>query len=144
VRKNSKQIGQITYLESPVQQESQGKKILVVGLVVGIFLLLGGLTAWRYSNRQKKNLSPPIEEDDKEDESLLDMLLEHDGKKLTTEEFDQILGIHEITNFDSKRIKRARLIKGINLQYAEKKGISLITRIKNPEDKRFVYYQIRF
>jgi hypothetical protein len=75
---------------------------------------------------------------------LLDKLLEHDGKKLTTEEFDKILGIHEITNFDSKRIKRARLIKEINLRYEEKKGMGLITRIKNPEDKRFVYYKITF
>jgi hypothetical protein len=142
--KNSKEIGQITYLESPVQQESSRKKILAISLAVGIFLLLGGVTGWWYVNRQKKTLPVSIEEVEKEDESLLDKLLEHDGKKLTTEEFDRILGIHEISNFDSKRIKRARLIKGINLQYEEKKGVVLITRIKNPEDKRFVYYQIRF
>lgn len=144
VRKKSKEIGQITYLDSPVEPENSSDKILIPSLFIGIFLLLGGVTGWWYVNRQKKTLPVSIEEDEKEDESLLDKLLEHDGKKLTTEEFDQILGIHEITNFDSKRIKRARLIKGINLQYEEKKGIGLITRIKNPEDKRFVYYQIRF
>jgi hypothetical protein len=70
--------------------------------------------------------------------------MEHNGKKLSTEEFDRILGIHEIPNFDSKRIKRARLIKEINLKYEEKKGTALINRIKNPEDKRFVYYKISF
>ena len=144
IRKNSKEIGQITYSESTVPSEDLQDKILIPSLFIGIFLLLGGVTGWWYVNRQKKNLPESIEDDFKEDESLLDKLLEHDGKKLTTEEFDQILGIHEITNFDSKRIKRARLIKGINLQYEEKKGISLITRIKNPEDKRFVYYKISF
>jgi len=66
------------------------------------------------------------------------------GKMEVEEDFDNILGIHEVENFDSKRIKRARLIKSINKQYEEKNGYPLIMRIKNPEDKRFIFYKITF
>ena len=143
VRKNSKEIGQINYLENTIQQEKNREKYLFPLLFAGIFVLLGGIAAWRYKHEQKKKQAAPVEEVG-EDEILLDRLMEHNGKKLSTEEFDRILGIHEIPNFDSKRIKRARLIKEINLKYEEKKGTALINRIKNPEDKRFVYYKISF
>ena len=88
----------------------------------------------------------PEKEEDLEEESgaILLQLLTHDGDKLSTDEFDMALGIHQIANFDSKRIKRSRLIKALNKQYEEKKGFPLITRIKNPEDKRFVFYKINF
>ena len=144
IRKNSKEIGQINYLESPIQEESIGEKYLIPLIFSSLFLILVGLATWRYINRQKKKLNESVKEVVKEDESLLNNLLAHDGKKLSTDEFDRILGIHEIPNFDSKRIKRARLIKEINLKYEEKKGTALITRIKNQEDKRFVYYKITF
>lgn len=85
-----------------------------------------------------------IEVEDDESTEILQKLLAHDGEKLSTEAFDMLLGIHQISNFDSKRIKRSRLIKSINKQYLDKKGFPLITRIKNPEDKRFVFYKITF
>ena len=142
IRKNSKEIGKINYQERPIKQGSFSEKYLIPLLISGFTLLLLGLGVARYQHLRKKRKEEVLEET--EDYSLVDKLLAYDGQKLSTEEFDRILGIAEIANFDSKRIKRARLIKGINLQYEEKKGVSLITRIKNPEDKRFVYYQIRF
>jgi hypothetical protein len=142
IRKNSKEIGKINYQEHPVQQGSFSEKYLIPLLISGFILLLLGFGVARYQHLRKKRKEEVLEET--EDYNLLDKLFAYDGQKLSTEEFDRILGIAEISNFDSKRIKRARLIKGINLQYEEKKGVSLITRIKNQEDKRFVYYQIRF
>ena len=102
--------------------------------------------------QNKKKESPPasleeeIEEEDLEVENaeILQRLLLHNGEKLNTEEFDILLGIDQITNFDSQRIKRSRLIKALNKNYQEKNGFPLITRIKNPEDKRFVFYKITF
>lgn len=140
--KNSKEIGKINYQERPIKQGSFSEKYLIHLLISGFILLLLGLGVARYQHLRKKRKKEVLEET--EGYSLVDKLLAYDGQKLSTEEFDRILGIAEIANFDSKRIKRARLIKGINLQYEEKKGVSLITRIKNPEDKRFIYYQIRF
>lgn len=105
---------------------------------------------WQSKSRKKveelPSLDPEKEGEDLEEESgaILMQLLKHDGEKLSTEEFDTALGIHQIANFDSKRIKRSRLIKSLNKQYEEKKGFPLITRIKNPEDKRFVFYKITF
>jgi len=93
------------------------------------------------STSQQELQESPVQ--DEAFEELLQRLLPHHGEKLTTESFDTILGIDQITNFDSKRIKRSRLIKAINAYYTEKKGEPLITRIKNPEDKRYIYYKLK-
>ena len=140
--KNSKEIGKINYQESPIKQGSFSEKYLIPLLISGFILLLLALGGWRYAKLHKKRAKVAVEETD--DISLVAKLLAYDGQKLSTEEFDRVLGIDEITNFDSKRIKRARLIKGINLKYEEEQGRFLISRIKNPEDKRFVFYKISF
>lgn len=44
----------------------------------------------------------------------LELLLPYSGQLLTTETLDQLLGIEDQSNFDSRRMKRARLIKDIN------------------------------
>ena len=140
--KNSKEIGKINYQERPIKQGSFSEKYLIPLLISGFILLLLALGGWRYAKLHKKRAKVAVEETD--DTSLVAKLLAYDGQKLSTEEFDRVLGIDEITNFDSKRIKRARLIKGINLKYEEEQGRFLISRIKNPEDKRFVFYKISF
>jgi hypothetical protein len=53
------------------------------------------------------------------------------------------LGIDGQANFDSRRMKRARLINDINEQYLAQKGKELIVREKKAEDKRYVYYKIQ-
>lgn len=73
----------------------------------------------------------------------LEVLLPYSGQLLTTEVLDQLLGIDNQTNFDSRRMKRARLINDINEQYLAHAGKELITREKKAEDKRFVYYKIQ-
>lgn len=140
--KKSKEIGKITYLDSPVQEGGFIQKYLSPLLISGTILLLLALGGWRYAQLHKKRSKVAVEETDHT--SLVAKLLALDGQKLSTEEFDRVLGIDEITNFDSKRIKRARLIKRINLNYEEKQGRFLIFRIKNTEDKRFVFYKISF
>lgn len=142
--KNSEEIGVINYLkESPSKTD-----LLPLYIFILFSLLLLGI--WIFLNRRR--LEDPsislqeLQESPVEDEAfeeLLQRLLIHHGERLTTESFDTILGIDQITNLDSKRIKRSRLIKAINVYYKEKRGEELITRIKNPEDKRFVYYKIK-
>ncbi len=73
----------------------------------------------------------------------IELLLPFSGQLLTTEALDQLLGIDDQANFDSRRMKRARLIKDINEKYFDQAGKELIVRDKKPEDKRYVYYKIQ-
>ena len=153
IRSQSREIGQVVVLDATEETDTNSLSSLLpwIGLPV-VFLLALWLGIQIQKRKNRAALSsldsetetegePEIEE---ESEEILQQLLAHDGEKLNTEEFDTLLGIHQITNFDSKRIKRSRIIKTINKKYEEKKGFPLITRIKNPEDKRFVFYKITF
>lgn len=147
IRGKSKEVGEIRILEATYPGEQEKSTYLLLLLFM---LLLLGIGVWRYLLLQKKKkelLQQTLDEnkDAPEDNfELLQQLLVHDGEKLSSEDFDRLLNIDQIGNFDSKRIKRSRLIKGLNTQYEEKKGYPLITRIKNPDDKRFVFYKITF
>lgn len=73
----------------------------------------------------------------------LELLLPYSGQLLSTEALDKLLGIDSQANFDSRRMKRARLINDINEQYLDQEGKELIIREKKVEDKRYVYYKIQ-
>uniref|UniRef100_UPI00404765E5 hypothetical protein n=1 Tax=Algoriphagus sp. TaxID=1872435 RepID=UPI00404765E5 len=150
VKKNSREIGKIVLLEptTPTKKSSTSSFLPWLGLVL---LPLGFWAGIQLQKRTQKKVNLSLENDppqenvqEEKEEEILDHLLAHNGEKLSTEAFDQLLGIHEISNFDSKRIKRSRLIKSLNKQYEEKNGFPLITRIKNPDDKRFIFYKITF
>ena len=150
IRSQSREIGQLVLLDPTENRETASLFPLALWIGFPAVLLLGFWLGRQLQNKKKEEdltpLDPEKEGEDLEEESgeILQRLLAHDGEKLSTEEFDTALDIHQITNFDSKRIKRSRLIKALNKQYEEKKGFPLITRIKNPEDKRFVFYKITF
>ncbi len=73
----------------------------------------------------------------------LELLLPYSGQLLSTEALDKLLGIDSQANFDSRRMKRARLINDLNEQYLAQEGKELIVREKKGEDKRYVYYKIQ-
>lgn len=73
----------------------------------------------------------------------LELLLPYSGQLLTTETLDQLLGIDDQANFDSRRMKRARLINDINEKHLAQAGKELIIRDKKPEDKRYFFYKIQ-
>lgn len=153
IRSQSREIGQIVVLDAP-EKTSKASLLSVlpwIGFPVVFLLALWlGIQIQKRKNTADQSALDSDTETDGEQESeeenaeILQRLLRHNGKKLSTEEFDAVLGIHEITNFDSKRIKRSRLIKSINKQHEEKNGFPLITRIKSSEDKRFIFYKITF
>ena len=153
IRSQSREIGQIVVLDAP-EKTSKASLLSVlpwIGFPVVFLLALWlGIQIQKRKNTADQSALDSDTETDGEQESeeenaeILQRLLRHNGKKLSTEEFDTVLGIHEITNFDSKRIKRSRLIKSINKQHEEKNGFPLITRIKSSEDKRFIFYKITF
>ena len=90
----------------------------------------------------KKKIEEPAEQPFKRLEPI-ELLLPFSGQLLTTETLDQLLGIDSQANFDSRRMKRARLINDINEKYFAQEGKELIVRDKKPEDKRYVYYKIQ-
>ena len=90
---------------------------------------------------KKKTEEPEVQPSKRVDP--IQLLLPYSGQLLTTEALDQLLDIDNQANFDSRRMKRARLIKDINERYLAQKGKELIVRDKKPEDKRYVYYKIQ-
>jgi len=70
-------------------------------------------------------------------------LLPYSGQELTTEQFDQLLVLDSQANLDSRRMKRARLIKKINQHYLAQTGRVLIIQNKMSADKRYVTYLIQ-
>jgi len=153
IRSQSREIGQINLLDAPNATKHTSILTLLLWVGLPILILLSLWLGIQIQKRKNTAFQAPLDSDpeteveqESEDESkeILEKLLAHDGEKLSTEAFDTLLGIHQITNFDSKRIKRSRLIKSLNKHYEEKKGFPLITRIKKPEDKRFVFYKINF
>jgi len=149
IRSQSREIGQVIHLDAPNTTKSTSISTLLLWVGIPCLILLSLWIGIQLQKRRNATLQTELEaevEQESEDESkeILEKLLAHDGEKLSTEAFDTLLGIHQITNFDSKRIKRSRLIKSLNKHYEEKKGFPLITRIKKPEDKRFIFYKITF
>lgn len=73
---------------------------------------------------------------------IIHQFQEFEGQLLTVEELDQVLDIAHLPNPDHKKVKRSRLIKEVNQHSQATWGHPLITRKKNPEDKRYLLYQI--
>ena len=153
IRSQSREIGQVVVLDTPEKTTDASLLSALPWIGFPIVFLLALWLGIQIQKRKNRADQTPLDsetetegeqESEEENAEILQRLLLHNGEKLNTEEFDSVLGIHEITNFDSKRIKRSRLIKSINKQSEEKNGFPLITRIKNSQDKRFVFYRITF
>jgi len=106
------------------------------------FIMLAiGLLIVKMIQSKEKNLEP--EEQPFKRLDPIQLLLHYSGQLLTTENLDQLLGFDGQTTFDSRRIKRTRLIKKINQHYLAQTGRVLIIQNKISDDKRSVTYKIQ-
>jgi len=106
------------------------------------FMILAiGLLIVKMIQSKEKNLEP--EEQPYKRLDPIQPLLPYSGQLLTTENLDQLLGFDSQTTFDSRRIKRTRLIKKINQHYLAQTGRVLIIQNKMSDDKRSVTYKIQ-
>jgi len=106
------------------------------------FMILAiGLLIVKMIQSKEKNLEP--EEQPYKRLDPIQLLLPYSGQLLTTENLDQLLGFDSQTTFDSRRIKRTRLLKKINQHYLAQTGRVLVTRNKMSDDKRSVTYKIQ-
>jgi hypothetical protein len=135
IRQQAKEVGFVRLRSTKAQSSSPW----IYGLFFGV-IFLGGL--WMKKVLSKKKEEGPEVQPSKKLEPI-QLLLPYSGQLLTTEALDQLLGIDGQANFDSRRMKRARLINDINEQYLAQKGKELIVREKKAEDKRYVYYKIQ-
>lgn len=136
IRKQSKEVGYIRVKEGDAIEASSTWGYLLFFLLVGV----GWVVVRQVLPKMKKELVPTKEPKKPEP---LEILLPYSGQSLSTEVLDQLLGIDSQANFDSRRMKRARLINYINEQYLAQKGKELIVREKRAEDKRYVFYKIQ-
>lgn len=68
----------------------------------------------------------------------------YDGKLIDSDELDKILGIDEVPVYETRKHKRALLIRELNSLSKQQFGHELIVRKKNPLDKRFYQYKIQY
>lgn len=136
IRQKSTEVGYVRLKEATAMgiAPTWGYVLFFLVVAVGWFVVKKSLP--------KKKIEEPEEQLSKRLEPI-QLLLPYSGQLLTTEALDQLLGIDSQTNFDSRRMKRARLINDINEQYLAQTGKELIVREKKAEDKRYVFYKIQ-
>ena len=136
VRKKSKEVGYIQIKQAAAFGSNYTWGFFLFFTVVAV----GWVVAKKVLPKRKKEIEqdPQIKKGEP-----FELVLAYSGKLLTTEALDQILGIDGLTNFDSKRMKRARMVRDINEKYFDQAGKELIVRDKKPEDKRYVFYKIQ-
>jgi len=135
IRKQAKKVGYVRLKSA----EAQLSTFWMYGGFV-LLAILGGFWVKRVLPKKKREVA--------EGEPLLQLepiqaLLPYSGQELTTEQFDQLLELDSLANLDTRRMKRARLIKDINQHYLAQTGRVLVTRNKMSDDKRCVTYFIQ-
>jgi len=136
IRQKSTEVGYVRVKEAAAFGIASPWAYILFFVVVAVGWLLVKKTL------PKKKMEEPEEQPTKRLEPI-QLLLPYSGQLLTTETLDQLLGIDTQANFDSRRMKRARLINEINEHYLAQAGKELIVRAKKPEDKRYVFYKIQ-
>jgi hypothetical protein len=135
IRQQGKEVGFVRLRSTKAQSSSPW----IYGLFF-VVIFLGGF--WmRKVLSMKKEKGPEVPSSNKLEP--IQLLLPYSGQLLTTDTLDQLLGIDSQANFDSRRMKRARMINDINEHYLAQTGKELIVREKKAEDKRYVFYKIQ-
>jgi hypothetical protein len=75
-------------------------------------------------------------------QELFKILNSLNDEVLSSDKLEEVLGIDQIKSFDNKRSKRAKLIREINQISVAKTGRPLLSRIRDTNDKRYIFYKI--
>ena len=66
----------------------------------------------------------------------------YSGENFKSDELDELFQINYDLNSDSLRVRRSRIIRDLNMEYQKLEGKDIITRQKDPNDKRYVIFRI--
>jgi len=131
----SKEVGKIIVVEKSLLSELSINDIFYKSVIAILlsFIIVGLIfLKWGKSNISNENNELDV---------LIASLSIYSGERINTDNLDILLKIDSMS-IDSKRLKRSRMIKKLNDYYLSKNGKKLISREKDPEDKRYVFYSI--
>lgn len=115
--------------------------IFSLSAIFFIFFLM--IILWIYNRRHESNeeiLNKEIKQ--KYENSIISALLSYRGRQIDIHLLDELLGIRAELNTDTKKYKRAQLIKEVNDTFEVETNQKLIIRVRENEDGRKYIYQI--
>ncbi len=135
-------VGRVVFKENSFWSSLRVEQIILFSLISSALIVLGlylSKSKPRIPNQEKEKQSTDLEESQR---SILQKIIPHLGRVITQEAMDEILGIQDLKNQDIRKTNRSRAIKSINEAMQSKLGETLITRVRDKEDKRVIHYQI--
>ena len=114
-------------------QKLKQQQVQMIG-VIFLLLIITILIVYTYKARQKRFITTPLPFLEKH--NYFDKVAASAGNTLRTHEIDELFDIEKLS-YDSRKLKRHRLIQEIN-----KKHPDLIQRVKDKEDQRKYQYII--
>ncbi|WP_067548926.1 hypothetical protein [Algoriphagus sanaruensis] len=134
-----------------VKEVAPKLRLQTLGILLAFFVVFGGLAYTFFKKRLTKKHSgnsAPFEftttsEKAPDPMEIWRQKLITAGKEFyTTEELDAFFEFDPEDTAENKRVKRSRLIKGINESAQKITGKSMIERERQPQDKRYFRYSI--
>jgi len=131
--------GTISFSElNEVKDESQNHNLFLWILIGVIFLITSAIGLFWKLKPSKNNAQLFLESS----LILISRITEASGQTINSNELDMMIGVNDNPNPDSRRVKRSRIIQDLNTEYKQIEGKVLITREKDPKDKRYMLYHI--
>ena len=131
--------GTISFSElNEVKDESQEHN-LFLWILIGVIFLITSVIGLFWKLKSSKNNAQLFQESSL---ILISRITESTGQAMNSNELDMMIGINDDPNPDSRRVKRSRIIQDLNTEYKQLEGKVLITRQRDPKDKRYMLYHI--
>jgi hypothetical protein len=135
---NSAYVGEISFSrikEKNVSSKKENYNWLIFFLVL---MVLFGFLLGRKGKIIRSKLIPGFQPS-----ALMVRVMKYSGQSFSSDEIDEIIKIDDDPNHDSRRVKRSRIILGLNTEYKKLLNKELITRKKDPKDKRYTQFHIQ-
>ena len=101
--------------------------VLVIGIVFGLYFKFFK----RKINKWRKAPS-----------AILKKVMAYSGENFKSDELDDLFQIKYDLNYDTRRVRRSRIIRDLNMEYQKLEGKDIIMRQKDPKDKRYIIFRI--
>ena len=66
----------------------------------------------------------------------------YSGENFKSDELDDLFQIKYDLNYDTRRVRRSRIIRDLNMEYQKLEGKDIIMRQKDLKDKRYIIFRI--
>jgi len=143
VPKEAVLVGTLTYnafsdIPKNTKSQSNVADSSFVRITLILFVLVIGIVFGLYFNFFKRKINKWR----KASSSILKKVMAYSGENFKSDELDELFKINYDLNYDSRRVRRSRIIRDLNMEYQKLEGKDIITRQKDPKDKRYVIFRI--